>query len=187
MRIAVKGEINVWIPIYHKDQMECGLSKEDEHPKAGWRDLSKDLGALCDSPFWPRGEMASHFMVSQLGKMTGSETKGSVQTCCFQRANEGLSLRMNFIFKTSEVCEVSYGHASIYIWANWSQRWVTQGQTTNMCERASSYDYLCDLEQRKGMSKGNVLSMLEISRNKGLQVSSDTRPPGASEPQCSYM
>lgn len=70
MRIVVRGEINVWVPIYYKDQMECGLSKEDELPKAGWRDLSKDLGALCDSPFWPRGEeTASHFIVSQLGKM----------------------------------------------------------------------------------------------------------------------
>lgn len=51
--------------------MECGLSKEDEYPKAGWQDLSKDLGAFCDSPFRPRGEeMASHFIVTQLGQTT---------------------------------------------------------------------------------------------------------------------
>lgn len=97
MRIVVRGEINVWVPIYYKDQMECGLSEEDAHPKAGWRDLSKDLGASCDSPFWPRGEeTASHFIVSHLGKMTGSEAKGSVQTCCFQRANGGAQCKDEF-------------------------------------------------------------------------------------------
>lgn len=63
------------------------------------------------------------------------------------------------------------GNTSNYRWANWSQRWLTQGQTANMCERTSSFDYLCDHEQKKEMSKGNVISMFEINRNKRLPVS----------------
>lgn len=42
MRVVVRGEIKVWVSIYFKGQMGCGLTKEDEHSRAGWPDLSID-------------------------------------------------------------------------------------------------------------------------------------------------
>lgn len=53
---------------------------------------------------------------------------------------------------------------SIYRWTNWFQRYPRSN--SQRVWKASSFDYLCDLELRKG------ISMFEINRNKGLQVSS---------------
>lgn len=82
MGMVVRRETNVWVPSYYKDQMECGVSKEDEHSKAGWQDLSKDLRAFCDSPFRPRGEgMASHFIVTLLEKTTHKVSQRALYRC----------------------------------------------------------------------------------------------------------
>lgn len=58
------------------------------------------------------------------------------------------------------------GTLSIYRWETGPKDgWP---KTANMQKKASSYNYLYDLEQRKGMSKGKGISMFEIKMSKKL-------------------
>lgn len=59
MRMVMREEIKVWVPTCFKDHMECGLSKEQEHPKAGCKTSARPPHILWFSPQAHRGEMVS--------------------------------------------------------------------------------------------------------------------------------